>query len=376
MTSEFSTEPSLLPPEFGGSTAAAAPRLNIKRMLRLRMPLILGVSVALAIPSALAVFFLTQLEYEATADLRFSATTPRVLYNQGSQRDRIPYHQFVNTQLKIIERDTILSRVLDDPEVRNLPILANAKDPLAVLKNKVNARAWPNNELVTVAFRSVDRNEAITVVKKVISVYMDYASNEAANIDSERLMTLRKNRDTRQNELDLQLQQIVELQRKLEVPLVNVPQLGGSDTEAYRGGIARAEEDLSRTQIQAVQTENLIGRIKELQEKNKAEPSEPLYELDIENRVTSDGRVGDASRGSTPGGNGPGGAVRETCEGLRPLASPTGTLRRLGEQGPPQWRTRSAGKCSVFSCPPPNANSRPFKRKPKTLPAAKSGSRN
>ncbi|HIJ64842.1 MAG TPA: AAA family ATPase [Candidatus Hydrogenedentes bacterium] len=290
MTGEFGSDVSFLPPEFG-APIAPEPRLNIKRMLRLRAPLILGVFVVLAIPSVLAAWFLTPLEYRATANLRFLASTPRVLYDNRSWRSSVPYESFVNTQINLITGDAILSRVKDAPEVRAIPFIADSPDPLLYLKSKINAGSERNNELVVIAFRSTDREAAVLILEKVINIYMEYALNEEANTESERLIELGKEQDRRARELDAELRKISDLQNAAGTPLANIGQFGPSETESYRDTFARAEEDLAKAESQVTQATQQGERIRQLRDHYKDAPQEPIFELGIEDRVAADPRV-------------------------------------------------------------------------------------
>ena len=89
MSWEFSTGP--VGPERGVPHAAAhAPFIDIKRLFQLRTPLMVGVFFLLAIPGLIAAWYLSPGKYTATAELRFLATTPRVMEVQrGGARDAL-----------------------------------------------------------------------------------------------------------------------------------------------------------------------------------------------------------------------------------------------------------------------------------------------
>ena len=95
MTTEYSTVMTQFPSTPGGGQPPADAGLDVKRMLRLRAPIIICVSLLLAIPSALAAWFLTPLEYEASARIKFKTFAQNIL-EDNRQRASVPYNIFVS----------------------------------------------------------------------------------------------------------------------------------------------------------------------------------------------------------------------------------------------------------------------------------------
>lgn len=139
MPTDFSTAIDDRVARNNSSTTATQPHFDIKRLLRLRTKTILLIAVVLAIPSMLGAWLLTPIVYTASAQLLFESTEPYVMINSGNRTGGQNYEKFVSTELSIIKGSTILSRVIEDPEVRKLPGLAQQPDLLTYLMGRVEA---------------------------------------------------------------------------------------------------------------------------------------------------------------------------------------------------------------------------------------------
>lgn len=264
--------------------------INLKRMLRLRMPLIAVVFAALAIPGTAAVWKLIPLTYKASADVRFLASTPRVM-GRDNRESTVPYDKFLNTQVSLITGNAVLSQMLQEPEVRSLPLIADKETPLDFLKEAIKAEAQPNSELVTISCTLPDREAAKLLVDKALSAYMTYALSEEADTGGERLRVLMKERDSRQADLDSQLRQISELQQKVETPISSATTQGVQENKAYQEPHARAEEDVSRAGSKTKLLNGQIDQVNALFTKYKASPGKPVFEMGAEDKVAVDPRV-------------------------------------------------------------------------------------
>ncbi len=155
-------------------------KIDLKRLLRLRLPLMLAVFAALAVPGTAAVWKLIPLEYKASADVRFLASTPRVM-NSDARENGVPYEKFLNTQIALITGNAVLSQVLEDPQVRACDAVAHNSAPLEFLKAVIKAETGVNSELVTISCKMRDRDTAMLLVDKTLAAYMKYALSEEAN---------------------------------------------------------------------------------------------------------------------------------------------------------------------------------------------------
>ena len=296
MSKDFSTVSTVLE-ELISDNAGRNPsglRLNPKRLIALRGPVMLIVAACLALPAMVAGWFLTPVKYTASAEIRFLASTPRVLSSEGNRDQSTPYEKFLNTQISLISGNTILSRVLNEPAVRDLPCFAKVKDPLQYLKSCVECRVQRNSELVNVNCSLADPESAKRVLEEIVKVYLDYALGAEASAGGKRLSVLTKERDARQLEFESKMRQITDLQGNISVPLQGEGTTQALDTregELYRESLVRAEEDVSKSQAQLADSEGLLTQIKALQQKYQAAPDKPIFDCGVEERVAQDPRV-------------------------------------------------------------------------------------
>ncbi|NIA12730.1 MAG: AAA family ATPase [Nitrospiraceae bacterium] len=286
MSWEFSTGP--VGPERGVPHAAAhAPFIDIKRLFQLRTPLMVAVFFLLAIPGLIAAWYLSPGKYTATAELRFLATTPRVMEVQRGGRET-PYATFLRTQINVITGNSILAEVLERPSVRNLPGLSELEAPLEALKTVVTAEVQRSSELVTVSCSTRDRESAETILSEVIDVYLEFALKEEATTGGERLNILVKERDAKQTELDLLLARIADLQSQMSVPAAGGAILQSDEADLYRENLVR--EELRLAEANAL-IEELTASIDSVKEYEKQSPNEPAFLFGVEDRVNADPRV-------------------------------------------------------------------------------------
>lgn len=266
-------------------------RIDLKRLVRLRWWVMLLVAGLLAVPAVLLVWRTVPLEYTASAEVRFLASTPRVLDHDINWDALVPYEKFLNTQIGLITGSAILKQVAADPEVAALKFMADNTDRLGLLKAVIKATIEQDSELVKVTCSLPDREAATLLLKKTLDAYLAYALGEEANTGGERLRVLSTERDARQAELDAQIKRINELQQGLGMPIESASELGTGEVRPYREMLARAEEDLLQAGSRVALHEGETARMRELQDA-AVRSGKPVFEFGIEDLVTVDTRVG------------------------------------------------------------------------------------
>jgi capsular exopolysaccharide synthesis family protein len=286
MTTEYSTELFSNSPG-GGHGGGREHHFDIKRMLRLRGPVMIVIAVSLAVPLALGVWFLTPIEYQSEAQLHFLVAAPRVMYNQDEISSSAPYDKHVSTQVSLIRGPAILGRVLDHDEVRNLSEIRAADDALGFLQERV--RLWLDSEIVTVSCTMQDPKSAQLIVETIVQEYMTYAMGDEAEAESQRLRLLREARDGLTLERDRVRENINGLTRQLDVPLPQLSQQAGpSETSSFYEMLAGALADLSKAESGLSQVQEQLKIVQGLQEQYKQSPGDAIYTLGVEERVTAD----------------------------------------------------------------------------------------
>ena len=267
-------------------------QISFSRMLRLRLWPMVITFFTIAIPGLLAVWYFVPPGYTATAEVRFLASTPHVLETGAASASTVPYEKFLNTQVNLITGSSILSRVLEEPDVRAIPDIGEQSDPLMYLKRIVKADIQQNSELVIISCTLPEPAAARLIVDKALAAYMQYALGEEANAGGERLRILLKERDARQSELDTQLRRISELQREIGLPLGSAAQLGSpEEVTAYREILARAQEDVTTSESRTAALNEQLAAARLLHEENGKTPAKPIYDFGIEDKVNADTRV-------------------------------------------------------------------------------------
>ena len=258
-----------------------------KRFAWVQGPMMLAIALCLGIPAAIGAWFLVPVGYTATAQIRFLATEPYVL---TMEKTNTSYTQFVNTQIGVVTSTTVLSRVLDNTEIRVLPSLAAESNPLEYLqKNRISARVQRGSEIVSITCEMPEKDEAQRVLEEVMSVYLNYAVGEAAGAGSERLAMLTQERDARQLELEAQLKNVRELQSALGIPIVGQTPVDTGEAQLYGERFIQAEEDLEKAQNALAEAHAQIASVDSILE--HASQDNPIYEFGVEERANADLRV-------------------------------------------------------------------------------------
>lgn len=249
-----------------------------------------GVFLGLAVPSALAGWFVVPLEYQASAIVRLSATAPRVMFDQPT-RHTASYSQFANTQVALITGPAILSKVLAEPDVRELAWIREQEDPLHFLTGKIDARIRRGSELITVTCKAADRATALVVLQRTVEKYMTYALAELRIREGALRASLVEERDTLFKEWNTYRDRIGVMRKALEAPPATI-QHPSSEAASYHQNLSRAEADLTTAQTKVREYNERIGQVGQLQERHKAAPDELIYRLGVETSVLQDQKVG------------------------------------------------------------------------------------
>lgn len=288
MSTEFSTEFLSAPGEQTGGAMLGGRVFNLKRFLRMRARLMVLVFLCLAIPLVPLAWFAVPLEYRAQANIQFLEKRVNVL---GTGRDQGPfsdYDKWVRTQANLIERGPILPRVLAEEEVRQLPAVRESEAPLDFLQSQVSADVNPNTNLVTVTCSMQNRDAAQAIVRVTVNKYMDYALGQAGGINEEVMKLLIKERDEMESQLNA-LRERIRL-RKRDAGVLATEGDAGLYTEGqtYREQLSEAQTNLYDAQAQLARFQTYLDELAELRAKHEANPDQPIYQHQIEERVEQD----------------------------------------------------------------------------------------
>lgn len=289
MSSHYS-EPSTFTTEFNAPPPPQGFTLNIKRMLRQGLPLIVLVTLILSIPACAAIWYFVPLEYAVTGQLRFSSRDTRILYEGDSQRG-LDYQKWLATQIALLQSPDVLRRVAENPNVQEIPLVQAAREPVRLLQRKTRIGSERNTELVQVTAHMPEREQAAAIVNALMEEYQEHAAIQAQALNKQirdqlntRELRLREERDIQQAEMGA-------LQEKLGRPLDAIGQMGVGEEDAFNQELAAAQRDLTDYKSQLASAERQLEQLSELDARYANDPRSEIYELQVEDAVTRDPSV-------------------------------------------------------------------------------------
>jgi capsular exopolysaccharide synthesis family protein len=256
---------------------------DVKRLLRLRLPLILLIGVIVAIPAAFMAWFSVTPVYVAEAEIRIMAVEPRVLHDPD--RWTGSYNNFVQTQLNMIAGSTIASRAADEPEVRELDFVKNSGDPARAIQSTIGARMRGSSELASITCTMEDRQDAVVILEAVVQEYLTYAAEQETFEGDERLRVLFQERQARETELARLTEDIRDKRRELGAVT------GEESATIYLENILETESAISQAESEAARLRVELSEIEGLIEQHRNAPSQPVPDYDIEQIVANDNYV-------------------------------------------------------------------------------------
>ncbi len=139
-------------------------------------------------------------KYAARAEVRVRPIIPRLVFKTDDNGTIPFYESFVNTQVSVIRGQTVLQRVLDQPEVQKTAWYRNPRKSLMErirgtqmpalerLREGLSVRPRPRTEIIDVSFEDPIAQDAKLIVETVLAQYMKYLEEQAN--DTERKLFL------------------------------------------------------------------------------------------------------------------------------------------------------------------------------------------
>ena len=273
------------------ATGAPSLHFDVKRFINLRLPAIAIIGISLAIPLGLAGWFLTPVEFTATAQILYRSTQVGIVDRGDSRALSGDYGMFVNTEIAKLTGDNVLLRVLERPEIIALPAIREKTDKLTFLKNCVDARPLNRSELVNVTCTMGTRQEALNVLEIVIEIYERQALLDEQTEGSFKIDIL--NDEIKNLEVDLAIRRktIEELEGALGASMSGDLPQDSKEAEQYRAEMLVSEDRLKQAENFVAAVEGKIQRLESHQAANGTSPGTPIYEFGVESRLLTDPRV-------------------------------------------------------------------------------------
>lgn len=241
----------LFPNQFMGTPGAmqAVPSMGdiIESMLHFKWT-IMAVFLLVAAPAIATIWTLVVPRYRAQAELRVRPILPYLVF-QTEDSGKIPlYDSFVNTQVSIINSETVLQRVLDQSAIKETQWYKNPPkslmgllrgippSPIDRLRDALSARPLRDTEIIDVSFTDSSAEEAQLIANTVLEQYIYRIGNMSDDTGGKILEELKDRYDLLEKEILDREKNTAELRKELRTgtpeELISGKRLRLDETEA------------------------------------------------------------------------------------------------------------------------------------------------
>lgn len=179
--------PHRIGPDLAHDSASASPMSAILR----RWPTLAIITFACAVSTSLAVWFLVSPKFEISATLHVSPRVRAILVSDPDTDVTHDYRQYVGTEAANIVSSVVLGAALNQPELRSLPLVAAAPDPVALLQKAMVVEPMRGTELLKVAMIGSQAEPLVAIVNAVVDAYMARQESQQKQWDERVLSSLK-----------------------------------------------------------------------------------------------------------------------------------------------------------------------------------------
>lgn len=139
--------------------------------LRLHWLMILGCGLPLGAVLAYVVYSLLPVKYESYALLQVQSAPSVIAAQPGPNQTATAFAVYVKTATQVMRSEFVLSKALSDPayKISSLPTIAEQKDPLRFLEEKLDIKASEGSEVIRISLEG-DRPDDI---RKIVDAVKD-----------------------------------------------------------------------------------------------------------------------------------------------------------------------------------------------------------
>ena len=286
MTTQFSTEIStLLPP--APAPRSPVERLSIKRMIRMRGPLMAAVAIGLAVVLCPLAWLFVKPEFTAIAQIPISSTRAGVL-DEGKVIPGTEYDRYLKTMVQRIKGSGILQRVADDKTVYELPWVRREEDRLHFLMREVQADIERGSEYINITCTSPSREAAIKIVQKTVDVFIADVTNQESRGTVENRRLLSERRDKLEKAIEAQRGIILDKRKEAGVTAENATPPAEFELEFEHERLTQAIQELTEAENAVAEQNSILDRLASLQASNNGRA---IHEMGVETRVLADAAV-------------------------------------------------------------------------------------
>ena len=133
---------------------------------------VLIAGVMLAVPAAVGVWHYLPLYHHVTTLLRVAGVEPRLVFATVDSQSRQDFEVYKQTQIQLIKARLVLNAALRNSQVSEMPIIQQQRDPIAWLKQKLQAVSPEDTEIISISLDLEDPEAAKIIVNEVAAAYM------------------------------------------------------------------------------------------------------------------------------------------------------------------------------------------------------------
>ncbi len=266
------------PPQRPEILSAKPNPVELMHAVRRRLPLALGLGIAVSITAALLIWFLVPVKYEAFALVRVSEKRGGVLDKTSEAAQAFTI--FKRTQVQLMSSGPVLRNTVREPTIARLPMIQeHDDDPAAWLRDQMIINYPDDAELMRVAVRGERPADVIKVVNTIVDTYLVEVVEKERLRSLDQEAALQKTYDAYAERFRQETEQLYALEQTRQA----------ATTQAAQAAVRMAEQRLSNA---LVQRNNILRDIhqteidKTLLEARIAEPDhskipEALVELEL-----------------------------------------------------------------------------------------------
>jgi len=195
------------------STAALMPESLIQIMWRGRWTMLLTM---ILVPVAVFIYVRKATPiYTSTSKIYVEQSGPKIV-TEMEEGIMTQSNNYLYTQAELLKSTPILSAALDVRGVRQMMTLAGVDDPMAYLKQAVDARVGKKDDIISVSFDSPHPAEAAFLLNAVVDSYVAYHAARKRNTSAEVLRILQSEKGKHSNALIEKLRAMMNFKKENE----------------------------------------------------------------------------------------------------------------------------------------------------------------
>lgn len=245
-----------------GPHEGASPGGPLLNMVRWRWRLMLVVSLAATALSLVGVFTFIKPKYQVSATVHVAQVVKPVLFSDQETDISRQYNVYIATQAQALASPSVIQSAISSPEVRSLPMVLAAEDPVSVIASRLTVEQVRGTELLLVSMIGSNPSELATIINQVLKTYIRLQDDRQREWAEKILGSLRSEQ--------------AELAARLETKGIELRQLAveigpnAQDQAASTSGVTLVTE-LQRLLTQAMKEAALAQNRIEALEKQEAE---------------------------------------------------------------------------------------------------------